>query len=58
MFNYRSRNLFLNNDYKLLKLHQIARNLDILDAGILGCWNSGIKGILSFLIKLIGYLPR
>jgi hypothetical protein len=51
----RPRNLIIDNDCKLLKQQQIARNLGILDAGILGYWNSGIKGILSFLIKLIGY---
>jgi hypothetical protein len=31
---FRQRNLFLNNDCKLLKLHHIAQNLDIFDAGI------------------------
>jgi hypothetical protein len=43
---FRQRNLFLNNDCKLLKLHHIAQNLDIFDAGIktnaemLGYWNA------------------
>ena len=50
---YRLRNIFLNNYRKLLKLQQIVRNLDILDAGILE-----LKPIFNFVyfVPFCGYI--